>query len=153
MVRLARLASLQWRHNECDGSQITSLMIVYSIVCSGADQRKHQNSTSLAFLRGIHRWPVNSPHKGSLTRKMFPLWRHHLEWAASLSAETDNSWVPDENICWASTVVVNLGPDRSNHIKHLRKFWNLTAIYQNEACPFPIGLFFSVSCITFKLCS
>ena len=23
-------------------------------------------------MRGIHRWPVNSPHKGPVTRKMFP---------------------------------------------------------------------------------
>ena len=38
----------------------------------GADQRKHQSSASLAFVRGIHRWPVNSPHKGSITRKIFP---------------------------------------------------------------------------------
>ena len=52
--------------------QITSLTIVYSTVYSGADQRKHQSSTSLAFVRGIHRWPVNSPHKGPVTRKMFP---------------------------------------------------------------------------------
>ena len=53
-------------------SQITSLTIVYSIVYSGAGQRKHQSSASLAFVRGIHRWPVNSPHKGPVTRKMFP---------------------------------------------------------------------------------
>ena len=51
---------------------ITSLTIVYSTVNSGADQRKHQSSASLAFVRGIHRWPVNSPHKGPVTRKMFP---------------------------------------------------------------------------------
>ena len=36
-------------------SQITSLAVVYSIVYSGADERKHQNSASLAFVRGIHR--------------------------------------------------------------------------------------------------
>ena len=53
-------------------SQITSLTIVYSIVYSGADQRKHQSSASLAFVRVMHRWPVNSPHKGPVTRKMFP---------------------------------------------------------------------------------
>ena len=52
-------------------SQITSLTIVYSTVYSGADQRKHQSSASLAFVRGIYRWPVNSPHKGPVTRKMF----------------------------------------------------------------------------------
>ena len=53
-------------------SQITSLTIVYSTVHSGADQRKHQSSTSLAFVRGIHRWPVHSQHKWPGTLKMFP---------------------------------------------------------------------------------
>ena len=53
-------------------SQITSITIVYSSVYSGADQRKHQRSASLAFVRGIHRWPVNSPHKWPVTRKIFP---------------------------------------------------------------------------------
>ena len=53
-------------------SQITSLTSVYTTVYSGVDQRKHKNSESLAFVRGIHRWPVNSSHKGPVTRKMFP---------------------------------------------------------------------------------
>ena len=53
-------------------SQITSLTIVYSAVYSGADQSKHQSSASLAFVWGIHRGPVNSPHKWPVTRKMFP---------------------------------------------------------------------------------
>ena len=53
-------------------SQITSLKIVYSTVYSDADQRKHQSSASLAFVRGIHRGPVNCPHKWPVTRKMFP---------------------------------------------------------------------------------
>ena len=53
-------------------SQITSLTIVYSPVYSGADQSKHQSSASLAFVWGIHRGPVNSPHKWPVTRKMFP---------------------------------------------------------------------------------
>ena len=53
-------------------SQITSLTIVYSTVYSDADQRKHQSSASLAFVRGINRAPVNSPHKWLVTRKMFP---------------------------------------------------------------------------------
>ena len=53
-------------------SQITSLTIVYATVYSDADQRKHQSSASLAFVRGIHRGPVNSPHKWPVTRKMFP---------------------------------------------------------------------------------
>ena len=53
-------------------SQITSLMIVYSTVYSGADQRKHKSSASLAFVWGIHREPVNFPHKWPVTRKTFP---------------------------------------------------------------------------------
>ena len=53
-------------------SHITSVSIVYLTVCSGPAQRKHLNSASLAFVRRIHRWPVNSPHKGPVTRKMFP---------------------------------------------------------------------------------
>ena len=53
-------------------SQITSLTVVYSIVYSGVNQREHQSSASLAFVREIHRGPVNFPHKWPVTRKMFP---------------------------------------------------------------------------------
>ena len=70
-------------HNQCSShysdvimsamaSEITSITIVYSSVYSGADQRKHQSSASLAFVRKIHWSPVNSPHKGPVTRKIFP---------------------------------------------------------------------------------
>ena len=53
-------------------SQITSLTTVYLTVYLGADQRKHQSSAPLAFVWGIHQWPVNSPNKWPVTRKMFP---------------------------------------------------------------------------------
>ena len=53
-------------------SQITSLTIVYSTIYSDTDQRKHQSSTSLAFVWGINWWRVTSPHKWPVTRKMFP---------------------------------------------------------------------------------
>ena len=53
-------------------SQVTILTIVFSTVYSGADQRKHQSSASLAFVRGIHRSPVNFPQKRPVTWKMFP---------------------------------------------------------------------------------
>ena len=52
--------------------QITSLTIVYTTVYSGADQRKYQSSASLAFVRGIHRRPGNSPHKWPVAQKCFP---------------------------------------------------------------------------------
>ena len=67
-----------WIYHYCDAimgivaSQITSLTIVYTTVYSDADQSKHQSCASLAFVWGIHRGPVNSPHKGPVTRKMFP---------------------------------------------------------------------------------
>ena len=66
-------------------SHITSLKIVYSTVYSDADQRKHQSSASLVFVRGIHRGPLNSPHRGPVARIMFPfddviMWK--LFWSA-----------------------------------------------------------------------
>ena len=76
--RICRQNHIYFIRHYCDvimsqtASQITSLTIVYSIVDSGTDQRKHQSSASLAFVRGIHRGPVNSPHKWPVTRKMFP---------------------------------------------------------------------------------
>ena len=70
-------------------SQTTGVSIVCLTDCPGANQRIHQNSASLAFVRGIHRWPMNSPYKGPVTPKMFPFddvimaesnfisWYHH----------------------------------------------------------------------------
>ena len=52
-------------------SQITSLTIVYSTVYSDTDQKKHQRSASLAFVWGIHRGPMDSPHKWAVTRNIF----------------------------------------------------------------------------------
>ena len=53
-------------------SQTTGVSIVYLTISSGTDERKHQSFASLAFVREIHRWPENSPHKGRVTRKIFP---------------------------------------------------------------------------------
>ena len=81
-------------------SKITGVLIVYSAVCSGADERKHESSASLAFVRGIHRWPVNSLHKRSETGKCFHLmtssWkgatqsREHILWFNSLLSGNAN---------------------------------------------------------------
>ena len=72
------LLTLTWRllhYNDVTmsamASQITRLTIIYSAVYSGTDQRKHQSSAPLAFVRGIHMWPVNCPHKRPVTRKIF----------------------------------------------------------------------------------
>ena len=52
--------------------QLTGVSIVCLIVCSGEDETKEQSSTSLAFVKGIHRWSVVSTSKGPVTREMFP---------------------------------------------------------------------------------
>ena len=66
------MQTLQWRHSERDGFSNHRRLIVSLIVGSGADKKKHRSSASLAFVRGIHRWPVNFPQKGPVTQKMFP---------------------------------------------------------------------------------
>ena len=80
-----RDSNLRWiskKASYCDvimgtmASQMTRVTIVYSTVYSGTDHRKYQSFASLAFVRGIHRWPGNSPHKGPVTGKMFPC--HHV---------------------------------------------------------------------------
>ena len=65
-------------------SQITGVSIVCSAVCSCADQRKYQSSASLAFVRGIYRRPVNFPHKGPVTPKMFPFDDVIIGWRVSI---------------------------------------------------------------------
>ena len=59
-------------------SHITSLTIVYSTICSGVDQRKHQSSASLAFFVG------NLPVTGEFPAQMasnaenvYIWWRYH----------------------------------------------------------------------------
>ena len=66
-------------------SQITNLTIVCAAIYSGVDQRKHQSSASLAFVRGSHQQPMNFPRKGPVTRKMVPfndviMTYHQCEW-------------------------------------------------------------------------
>ena len=80
-------------------SQITSLTIVYSTVYSGTDERKHQTSTSLAFVRGIHRWRVNSPHKGQWRGNLFHLMTSSRKW--------------DTLHLWANEFVIHYGIFRS----------------------------------------
>ena len=63
---------LQTRHNGCDG---VSQHQPHDCLLKRLFRRRsirNQSSASLAFVRGIHRWPVNSPHKGPVTWKMFP---------------------------------------------------------------------------------
>ena len=90
-------------------SQIISLTIVNWTVYSGADKRKHQSSASLAFVWGIHRWPVNSPHKLPVTRKMFPfedVIMLHLSPPSGWSWEFLEDWGPFCNLAFTGLVMV-----------------------------------------------
>ena len=67
-------------------SQTTGVSMVYSTLCSGADQRKHQSSSSLAFVMG------NSPATGefpsqraSNAENISIWWRHHASMAKALT--------------------------------------------------------------------
>ena len=79
-----RITMVLWHYGDvimgAIASLLTSLTIVYSTVYSDADQRKHQSSASLAFVRGIHRGPMNSPHKWPVTRKMFSFDDVIMDW-------------------------------------------------------------------------
>ena len=97
-------------------SKITSLTIVYSTVYSGTDLRKHHSSASLAFVMEIRWWSVNSPHRGSVTRKMFPFddviinMTHHCRQLGKL-------------YCWIET---RLWPSKLHHISHpTDDLWNV----------------------------
>ena len=83
LISLTRLAHYDDVIMTMLASQIISLTVVYSIVYSGVNQRKHQSSASLAFVREIHRGPVNFPHKWPVTRKMFPFDDVIMMWVGS----------------------------------------------------------------------
>ena len=110
-------------------SQITSLTIVYSTVYSGADQRKHQSSASLAFVWGIHRSPVNSPHKGPVTRKMFHLMTSSWFWRVIVcgharGAERPRYWVEWWNMqlsSWESYRCESMGWQLHSSVSQQRK--------------------------------
>ena len=97
-------------------SQITSLPIVYSTVYLGADQTKYQRSASLALVRGIHRWPIYSPHKGPVTRKMLPfddvimsLWNGHSStgvWNRLISAWKNVDQTVDMTVIWGAMMIM-----------------------------------------------
>ena len=109
-------------------SQITSLTVVYSIVYSASDQRKHQSSASLAIVRGIHRDRWIPRTKGQLRGKYF-----HLMTSSCLQALSN---VPALHISqsmatigqfinvYIFTVYMLVFPD------HITKYW--LNIYERE---------------------
>ena len=72
-------------------SQITSLTIVYSTIYSDADQRTHQSSASLAFVRGIHRGPGIPAQMASNAENVSIWWRHHVMFTTSVAYDLINN--------------------------------------------------------------
>ena len=101
-------------------SQITCVPIVFTTVCSGTDQRKHQSSASPAFVRGIHRWLVNSPHKGPVTWKIFHLMTSSFTGAGLLGGSLSR---------WRTS---NL--QKSNDIFNMQKVNSRTVAVFRESC-------------------
>ena len=110
-------------------SQITSLTVVYSTVYSGSDQRKHQSSVSLAFVRRIHRWPVNSPQKWPVTRKMFPfddvIMRNRMQLLASDNMIT---------LWHGNTFRITEGNPGSHHRGSVMRSFNVFSVVSWEIC-------------------
>ena len=68
---LVWMTSFRWRHNDRDG---VSNYQSYDCLFNRSFRRSSKKTSKLrvAFVRGIHRWPVNSPHWRPVTRNMFP---------------------------------------------------------------------------------
>ena len=65
-------SSLQWRHNGCDG---VSNHQHHDCLLNRLFRRRSKKTSELrvtGLCAEIHRWLVNSPHKGPVTRKVFP---------------------------------------------------------------------------------
>ena len=128
-------------------SQTTGVSIVYSIVCSGVDRRKHQSSVLLAFVRGIQRWPVNSPQKWPVTRKMLPfddVIMHECVWFMNEAIENRVITAPDDGLACISyhdtLLLIGLNTLRPRSFqmhflewKYVDFYWNLTEVcYQGS---------------------
>ena len=75
---LGQWYALQWRHDKCDRVSNRRRLHCLLNCWSGADQRKHRSSASLAFVREIHRLQVGSPHKKASNAENISIWwRHH----------------------------------------------------------------------------
>ena len=89
-------------------SQITGFSIVYSTAGSGAHQRIHKSSVSMAFVWGIYRWPVNSLHKRPVTRKMFSfddvIMIHWMAIKKCVIVDHGHIYRRDGNNCYVSVV-------------------------------------------------
>ena len=99
----------QWCHNERDG---VSNHWRFDCLLNCLFRHRSKKTTklrSLAFVRGIHWWPVDSPQKGPITQKMFPfdyviikqhtphfmitLWNVNAFRITAICEESPGSWI------------------------------------------------------------
>ena len=115
-------------------SQITSLTIVYSTVYSDADERKHQSSTSMTFVWGIHRWPVNSSHKWPATRKIFPfddviMSVVHTKGNSNVSIGQQYEIIPSSYVYMLILFCLEYVRQEIQRLRTLLWFWNVITLY------------------------
>ena len=94
---------LRWRHNELDGvSDHQPHDCLLNRLFERRSKKKHQSSASPAFVRGIHRGPMNSPHKWPVACKMFPfddvIMFTICHWTKLFWAE--NPMECNKDLCW-----------------------------------------------------
>ena len=122
-------------------SPVDRLFVHYSDVMMGAgamasqitspDQRKHQSSASLTFVRGIHRWPVNSPHKWPVTRKMFPFDDVTMKEFVWLSSKKIS--VPITGPLWRNAPVIGgFSSQRASKTESVSLSWHRAITFQHR---------------------
>ena len=110
-------------------SQIIGVSIVYLTVRSGVDQGK-QSPVSLAFVMGIHRWPVNSHHKGFSNAECFyfddvVMTKTKVIWPRVVLVSCGTLWLCQDDVmtwkyfpcCWPFVRGIHRSPMDSPHTK------------------------------------
>ena len=82
-------------------TQITIFSTDYQIVCSGADQSKHQSSAQLAFVTGIDRWIPRT--RASNAANIYIWWRHHV---CVLTSADFGTWQRLIRLNWNAIVIL-----------------------------------------------
>ena len=102
---LSNIQALQWRHNERDG--VSNLR---RVDCLLNRLFVHESKETLklrvtVLCEGNHRRPVDSPHKGPVTRKMFP-----FDDVTMIDTKLyDRSWFNRVKICTLLGIPCDLG--------------------------------------------
>ena len=137
---LWELVSLQWRHNGRDGVS-DHQPYDCSLNCIFKEQIKEnfQSSASLASVREIHRWPVNSPRKGPVTRKMFPF-DDVIMWMENIFGSPNTRHLPGGIVrVWVKTwsclrcmLIIKTFEVKANLTKWCPTLWSVLSLYWKD---------------------